>query len=376
MWVLTTKGAVSIVKFNHAPEGDPRTMQVRSRRKEWLQPFAELVGREGIELIHSDDKDYQWRFFATPEEVARAVARAALDISYSNFKNATDSPQHGLKNPKLRHSLHDAYSKIWSTLLSAGDGTSMYNGSWKSTTSYGAGTIDICARLGHWWKGTAGPCDDCGTPNPNAPAAGPEGLKPSKRQVTAWWKAHGGRSNKPKLVEEYNKRKGHGTSKAVSAGSVSTSTGTAWQHKSPVAQPVGGGTSPSCTGSWLHAAKSSLDVDKGVATGECTVCGQRIPLTLDTWVIRLHDKPVVLGPPEAIVDDDYGIPEPAKSIEQLEAEKDAAKDNYYDTEDAHGLGQATDDELDEAIRLYCEAEDAYLEAMGQKYGQDVLKEGA
>lgn len=342
MWVLGTKGAVSIVHFNHAPEGDPKTVQVRSRRKEWLQSFAVYVDRK-VQLIHSDNKDYQWRFFATPDEVADMVARATRDITYSNFKNATSSAEHGLKTPKLRWSLHDAYSSIWSTLLNAGDGTSVFNKPFSSGYSKGkAGTIDICRDMGHWYASGSDKCDDCGMKRP-AGHKGAQGGKPTKAQVAAWWKARGGR-NAAKA-----------TTQVQSAGEGKKVYSNAAHAKSLDAKPVGGEGSLTCAGSWTHAAKGSLNIEKGVASGECVVCRERIPLTLDSWQIRMHWKSSVV---DDVVDQ---IPAPA-TIEDLEAERDAAVDNYLDVEERYQREEATVEEVEHAITIVTDAEAALFDA--------------
>lgn len=362
MWVLMTKGAVSIVQFNHAPEGDPNTMQVRSRRREWLGAFACYMDRNP-KLIHSDDKDYQWRFFASPDEVAAAVGRAVLDIRYSNFKNATSDRKFGLRKADLRHQLHDAYSKIWSTLLSAGDGTSLYDGKWGND----AGTIGICERLGHWWPAKSEACDDCGEPNPNFPDQGPHGVKPTKTEVEQWWKDNPAKKNRKHhttaSASAYNTHKAastdmggitHTHSKEWDSGQWS-----ALSDKSKLAAKMGGPSSPTCPGSWLHAAKASLEIEHGVATGICSVCGKRVTLTLDTWSIRMHDKPVM----DQVVDQILP-PDNKPSLNDLEANRDAARDYLYDVEDAHAGGEASDDDLEEARDWYNSAETKYLKALG------------
>lgn len=337
MWVLMTKGAVSIVQFNHAPEGDPKTMQVRSRRKEWISAFARYVDRP-VKLIHSDDKDYQWRFFATPDECATAVGKAVLDISYSNFKNATSAPGTGLRSVALRNGLHTAYHKIWNTLLDAGDGTSVYNGNSKGWTDKqaGAGTIAICARMGHWYHG--GPkCADCGSKQP-ASCHTTQGAKATKEEVAAWWAAH------PEK-------------KRVAA---SQSTKSNWDpnayDKQQSAKQDSGVFATTCNGSGLHAAKGSMGAGSktGSYTGRCTVCGEREALAIDTWAIMVHDKPVV----------ELELPAPSPSLEELEANRDAAKDYYLTVEELNNRGEGTDDDVDDAITAYCEAEDAYLKATG------------
>jgi hypothetical protein len=126
---------------------------VRARRREWLDSFRDDWCPQLGESIHLENKDYQWRAFVTRYDLARAMARLALDLSWSNFKDATARPQHGLPDQKSRVALHDAYNSIWSTLLSAGDGTSFYD-------------LPICERWGHYDPQHTGRCRDCGIKMP------------------------------------------------------------------------------------------------------------------------------------------------------------------------------------------------------------------
>lgn len=265
MWLMMTKGALSITV---SPK-EPDKLQVRARRKEWLEAFRAYCPELGPD-IHTTNADYQWRALAKPEDVARAVARLTLDIDYSNFKSATMQPERGLKDSKLRHSLHDAYSKIWGTLLAAGDGTS----SMDSKSVGGTGTIAACTRLGHWWPAGTEKCVDCKKENPNYPEAGPRG-KPTQAEVRAWWAAK--RAGKPKSPKQ----------------AAQPSTTVDWARKRASAKAKinheGSGWDV-CPGSGMSAAKGSMDIRSGVTTGACRMCGATVPLALDSWEIRSHSQ--------------------------------------------------------------------------------------
>jgi ribosomal protein L37E len=346
MWVLTTKGAVSIVKFNHAPEGDPNTMQVRSRRKEWISEFARFMPRK-VQLVHSTDKDYSWRFFATPQEVSEAVAKAVLAINYSNFKNATASPGTGLRNAGLRNTLHTAYHKVWSVLLDAGDGDSMYDTknyakSYKSgsfDTAEGANTIAICERLGHWFRINNKACSDCGTANPAFPGTPKKTVRPSKAEVSAWWAAHPDKKPAAKAAT------------GTQSGSISLD---AWQDSLP-----GTGTSGpvACPGAGAFPVKDSTVLgDKTTSTtstsGTCRGCGERVALN-GNWRISAHPAKSLL---DQVTDQ---VPAQADS---LEAARDAALHYYESVQELLARGEATEDDVDDAIDAYSKAEDAYLSA--------------
>ena len=128
---------------------------MRARRREWLESFRAYCPEMGRTINSGGKADYQWRAWATPQDVARAVARAVLAIDYSNFKNATMGQAHGLADPKLRFGLHDAYYQVWDVMLKVGDGTSVYQ-------------LSVCQRLGHWWPKGATRCKDCGARKPAA----------------------------------------------------------------------------------------------------------------------------------------------------------------------------------------------------------------
>jgi hypothetical protein len=152
MWLMLPTGALSIVQRRNAPKGDERTLQVRSRRKAWIESFRAYLPEMGPTL-HTPVRDYEYRAYAAPEDVARAVARAVLAVDYPNFKSATLTAYHGLADPSARHQLHDAYSDIWAVLWRAGEG-------------HDPGAL--CARLGHWWPKGATRCRDCGAKRPPA----------------------------------------------------------------------------------------------------------------------------------------------------------------------------------------------------------------
>ena len=162
MWIMTTYGAFSVVARDpkHMKPGDEATMVVRARPKVWLTELRKRAMPELGPSQHFPGADYLWHAAVRPEDLARGVARIALDARrYRNFKNATMDPKFGLRTAKLRNSLHNAYTKIWGALLDAGDGRSAYDLKWK-TGKHAAGSI--CQRLGHYDPKHTGTCQDCG----------------------------------------------------------------------------------------------------------------------------------------------------------------------------------------------------------------------
>lgn len=264
MWLMLPKGALSIVeRSSHLDPDDPRKLQLRARRKEWLDAFRKYCP-EMTRPIHTPNADYQWRAFATHEQVAAAVGRAVMDVKYSNFKNATMDRKFGLRKFEQRDRLHNAYSRIWSDLLAAGDGTSSYN---KPALK----GLAACEAWGHWWPKDRMTCVDCGEPNPSYPDEGPKDVFPEKRAAS---KPNSSKSAKFRAPQ-------------VSA--------------KPDAKPVGGSDSPICRGSWTKP--SMTDMSDGMETGLCDDCGNVVNLTLDGHMLRLHWKNgKVPGTSDAIVE--------------------------------------------------------------------------
>jgi hypothetical protein len=78
MWVFSKDGFYSMVE----DRDDPDTLIVRSRVEgdiEALWPDAEV--------IHTPDGDYAYRAALSRQEVAAAIAKEVLEISYSNYKD-------------------------------------------------------------------------------------------------------------------------------------------------------------------------------------------------------------------------------------------------------------------------------------------------
>ena len=153
-------------------------------------------------------------------------------------------------------------------MLAAGDGTSGYQKSWKGNSSaseYGQGTIEACVRLGHWWPAGKDKCVDCGAPNPNGTEQGPTGVMPTSDEVKAWYLAHPSKTKR------------------------TASTKVPAQAAKPAAKPAVT-SAGECTGTWQAPVKGTLKILHGVASGECRVCGKRVPLTLDSWLIRIHER--------------------------------------------------------------------------------------
>jgi hypothetical protein len=105
MWLFTTTGFFSIVE---KPEDRAAgKLTVRARVKSDL---AALRSRYLPELgpINERTGDYRFHAKAPRRAVARALALAAEDIGYSNFKNEVARTQGPVR--------HDLYARVWEAM--------------------------------------------------------------------------------------------------------------------------------------------------------------------------------------------------------------------------------------------------------------------
>ncbi len=94
MWICLNKAFYSIVQ----DKMNPARLLVRARRKNDIPkcfPNAQVIADAGT--------DYKYRAFIPREQVAEAITKEILGISYSNFKRTTE----------LDSELHSAYLNIW-----------------------------------------------------------------------------------------------------------------------------------------------------------------------------------------------------------------------------------------------------------------------
>ena len=105
MWVIHPSFFLSIVDKD--PTGQGR-LCVRARVGNDLRRFRDFCPELSPNERH-EATDYQFRAYATREQVAAAVAKVALDIDYANMKAETER----------RLGLHRelVYTRAWSALL-------------------------------------------------------------------------------------------------------------------------------------------------------------------------------------------------------------------------------------------------------------------
>lgn len=96
---------------------DTQTIQVRSRRKIDLVRLQRRHLPELTAPIFLGNTDYQWRAYCTPDQLAKAFARIALEIDYVKFKDTAED--NGLKS---------AFLDVWWALVQRFPTGSTYQG--------------------------------------------------------------------------------------------------------------------------------------------------------------------------------------------------------------------------------------------------------
>lgn len=164
LWIETPFGPLypCIRPPKTVADGDTQTMQVRARRREYLDKFKErwaptagpvLTGEE----VTGHRTDYPYRCYISPADMAAAVGAMILATDSEKFKPLVDGPE-GLDDPALRSKLHGVYTACWSRQLDLSDGTSSYD--WtpgkyaKAVTSKPDpdAPVKVCRESGHYFS--------------------------------------------------------------------------------------------------------------------------------------------------------------------------------------------------------------------------------
>jgi len=156
MWIMTSFGPLypSARPTKHIPAGDNRTLQIRARRREFLDHYRENYDPSAGEPLSGKERtgramDYPWACYTTPEAFAAAVLKIGNEIvedQMTKFKPTTQGKRGLVKYPKIAAQLHGLYTSMWSRQLDISDGTSSYDpGNWSSwkTTKHLTGPVQI-----------------------------------------------------------------------------------------------------------------------------------------------------------------------------------------------------------------------------------------
>lgn len=104
MWVLTPMGFYSAVQKRGTTD-----ITIRGRNRADLERLLPLLP-QGSEIIGDAGTDYTWRIAGiTHEEWAQALARMAIDIDYSNFKDEVKK--------KRGFQYAQVLAQVWTVLL-------------------------------------------------------------------------------------------------------------------------------------------------------------------------------------------------------------------------------------------------------------------
>jgi hypothetical protein len=194
--------------------GEVQTLQVRARRREYLDHFRAKWCPEAGEVLSGEQvtghkTDYPWRCYVSPEQLAEAMRRMILKIDSGKFKPLTEGPE-GLDNRKLASELHSVYTSMWSTQLRLSDGTSSYDwtpgkysggsGDWMYSAPDSASPSDMCQTEGHYFgREVAEPkqpyagrkCLDCPATRLNGTITYPDGHASAIKPGSSWGKGTG-----------------------------------------------------------------------------------------------------------------------------------------------------------------------------------------
>lgn len=88
MWIFTNYGFFSFTQSTYRPG----FIQIRARDDRDLSDLRRKHGLRG-KIIETENSDYRWRILCRQATAARIMAAEAMDIDYSNFKNAATPRQ-------------------------------------------------------------------------------------------------------------------------------------------------------------------------------------------------------------------------------------------------------------------------------------------
>lgn len=106
MWIITTTGFYSIVK---KPTDEPGKLTIRARVRKDLEELQDKYLPTMSKIIESEDSDYRFRAFATPEDLVAALSTLVLDIDYPNFKDEITN-----QGERFRPNI---YGNVWAALM-------------------------------------------------------------------------------------------------------------------------------------------------------------------------------------------------------------------------------------------------------------------
>ena len=136
MWLATDFGFFSVVE--KSDDIHENTLTIRARVREDLETLRARCLPSLGPIADSASTDYRYRAKASREAFAIALSKIALDLNYSNFKNAV-----AVRQGKERAHV---YSGVWSALAKLAS-LDHAGGEKSATTSYGGVLVDEGGRV-------------------------------------------------------------------------------------------------------------------------------------------------------------------------------------------------------------------------------------
>jgi hypothetical protein len=174
-WIFLPGGLLMPAEFpadkadpKFVPEGSDFDLQIRARVKSHLENFIrdymEPMGLTYSEIEATPQMDYNFRFYCSREDFAKAIAEAMLNIDYMKFKpTAEDRDEEGKPLYADGKDYHSVLNTIWGSVTRLGrpGGVWAYEpgkkGAWAGYTSKYSGrtyaeSVAAQDRAGRWWR--------------------------------------------------------------------------------------------------------------------------------------------------------------------------------------------------------------------------------
>lgn len=109
MWLMTTRGFVSAVRWDHPGDKHHGMVVLRARDKQHLRDTLAVLPTPRPRVTESPGADYRFRAWVDDDQFDAVVVALAREVTYSNFKSAVLRKQGASKYEKALH-------RVWSEL--------------------------------------------------------------------------------------------------------------------------------------------------------------------------------------------------------------------------------------------------------------------
>jgi hypothetical protein len=117
VWLMTTKGFVSVVEWRTSDKKDKRNgmLVVRARERAHLVALVQLLEAPRPKVTESEGTDYRFRFWIAHDQFAELMAALASTVTYTNFKTAVLQDQGLTPYEQALHKVWAIMSKLQPT---------------------------------------------------------------------------------------------------------------------------------------------------------------------------------------------------------------------------------------------------------------------